>query len=212
MITKGIKHICIAMAFVCTCHAAEAQEHKERVNVSKATESITLGGGCFWCIEATFQTFRGIESVESGYAGGSTENPSYEQVSAGVGGHAEVVRVNFNQTIISLPQILTIFFHAHDPTTKDRQGNDVGPQYRSIILHENEAQRLAAEEVKAELDRQGLWGSAPIVTEIVPLKVFYRAEEYHQNYYRDNPSKGYCSLVIAPKLQKLRKQFHDWLK
>lgn len=180
--------------------------------MGKEMESIVLGGGCFWCLEATFQSFRGVQSVESGYAGGTLENPTYDDVGLGRSGHAEVVRVRFDPAQLSLKQLLTIFFHAHDPTTKNRQGNDIGTQYRSIILYENEQQHAVADEITKQIGAEGVWGEAPIVTEIEPLRTFYRAEDYHQNYYLNNPSKGYCALVIGPKLQKVRREFHELLK
>ncbi|MBN8547879.1 MAG: peptide-methionine (S)-S-oxide reductase MsrA [Deltaproteobacteria bacterium] len=179
--------------------------------MTKKTETLTVGGGCFWCIEATFQSFRGVEKVESGYAGGTTKNPTYDEVGMGTTQHAEVVQITFDPAVISVQQLLTVFFHAHDPTTKNRQGGDVGPQYRSIILYADEGQRLAAETVMKEITAQKIWKD-PLVTEVVPLSDFYRAEDYHQDYYANNPSKGYCALVIAPKLQKIRKEFHALLK
>lgn len=175
-------------------------------------EQIVLGGGCFWCMEAVFQSFRGIERVESGFAGGSLDNPSYDDVVQGHSGHAEVVRVTFNPSAISLKQVLTIFFHAHDPTTVNRQGNDVGSEYRSLILYFDERQRAVAEQVKDEISQAKVWSSESIVTEIKELKEFYRAEEYHQNYYQKNPSRPYCLLVVGPKVQKIKKQFSDLLK
>lgn len=176
------------------------------------TESITLGGGCFWCVEAVLQQFKGVEKVESGYAGGNTKNPTYDQVSRGDTGHVEVVQVFFDPQVISLKQVLTIFFHAHDPTTKDRQGNDVGSQYRSAVLYENEAQHPIVDAVVKEIQDAKVWGAAPIVTEVKPLDHFYPAEEYHQNYYKNNPEQGYCSIVIGPKVQKVRKEFSQLLK
>lgn len=175
------------------------------------SETIVVGGGCFWCIEAVFQSFRGVEKVESGYAGGSAASPTYEEVSAGTTGHAEVVLVTFHPQEISLKQVLTIFFHAHDPTTKNRQGADVGTQYRSVILYSSDEQRKVAESVRDEIANEKLW-AAPLVTEIKALEQFYRAEDYHQNYYASNPTKPYCSIVIGPKLQKVRKEFHSLLK
>jgi peptide-methionine (S)-S-oxide reductase len=181
-------------------------------SMQKNVESIVLGGGCFWCIEAVFQSFRGVQHVESGYAGGTMPKPDYHSVSAGTTGHAEVVRVDFDPAQISLRQIVTIFFHAHDPTTKDRQGADVGSQYRSVILYQSDAQRQTAESVKAEIEEARLWGEKSIVTEIDSLSEFYRAEDYHQDYYRNNPQQGYCAMVIAPKLRKIRKEFADLLE
>lgn len=171
-----------------------------------------LGGGCFWCLDAVFRSFKGVSNVESGYAGGHVDKPTYEQVGVGTTGHAEVVRVSFDPALISDRQLLAVFFHAHDPTTKNRQGNDVGPQYRSIILYQNEAQRALAEEVKAKIISDKLWADKAIVTEIVALERFYLAEEYHQNYYAQNKSQPYCALVIGPKLKKVKEQFKDLLR
>jgi peptide-methionine (S)-S-oxide reductase len=164
------------------------------------TERITLGGGCFWCIEAVYKRTPGIESVTSGYAGGDTENPSYEQICTGKTGHAEVVQVEYDPEQISLRGILDTFWKAHDPTTRNRQGADVGTQYRSIILYENEEQKRIAEE--SMQDAQGRFDS-PIVTELEPLDTFYKAEEYHQDYFEKNPNAGYCRVIINPKLKKL---------
>lgn len=175
-------------------------------------QSIVLGGGCFWCIEAVFQAFKGVVSVESGYSGGALKNPSYEQVSSGRSGHVEVVRVTFDPKIISLEQVLTVFFHAHDPTTLNKQGNDVGTQYRSAVFYSSDDQGQVAENVKALIEKSGLWGSSKIVTEILPLQEFFRAEDYHQNYYQQNSNKPYCSFVIAPKLKKIRSEFKDMLR
>ena len=174
-------------------------------------EVATLGGGCFWCTEAVFEQLRGVEAVESGYAGGTIPNPTYEQVCSGTTGHAEVVRVSFDPAVVTYRDILRIFFATHDPTTRDRQGADVGTQYRSAIFPHSEEQRATAEEVIAELDREGIW-DAPIVTRIEPEAHFFPAESYHREYYRTNPRQGYCQAVIAPKVAKFRKQFADRLR
>ena len=171
----------------------------------------TFGGGCFWCVEAVFLELKGVEKVVSGYAGGKIPNPTYEQICSGTTGHAEVIQITFDPAVISYDQLLTVFWHVHDPTTLNRQGADVGTQYRSTIMVHNEEQRSIAEASKAETDASGLWND-PIVTEIVPLDVFYPAESYHQDYYNRNPRQGYCSFVIAPKMQKFRKEFADWLR
>jgi len=167
---------------------------------SSSTEIATLGGGCFWCIEAIYERIDGVSSVVSGYAGGDKADPTYEEVCSGTTGHAEVVQIHFDSKIVSYEEILDLFWKAHDPTTLNRQGADVGTQYRSIILYDGEAQGKAAERSKA---KAAAAFDEPIVTEIVPLTVFYRAEGYHQDYYRNNPHGGYCSFVIRPKLQKL---------
>lgn len=165
-------------------------------------ETLVLGGGCFWCIEAVFDRIDGIVSTEVGYAGGSRENPSYEQVSTGLTGHAEVVRVDFDPAKITLNQVLDIFFEAHDPTSENRQGADVGTQYRSIILYTNEAQRVPILEKIKELDAHKKYDK-PVVTQVEALKKFWPAEAYHQRYYEQHPYAGYCRVVISPKLLKL---------
>lgn len=168
------------------------------------TESIILGGGCFWCTEAAYQMIRGVTKVTSGYAGGTVPEPTYEVVSSGKTGHTEVVRVEFDPNEISLADILDIFWAIHDPTTPNRQGNDVGTQYRSAIYYENPDQKTVIDESVAAVAK--LW-DPPIVTEVAPLAKFYPAEEYHQNFFRKNPSQGYCQIVINPKLEKLRQKF-----
>ena len=168
-------------------------------------ETATLGGGCFWCLEAVYKDLKGVERVVSGYAGGTVENPTYEQVCGGRTGHAEVVQITYDPEIVSFRDLLDVFFTIHDPTTKDRQGADVGPQYRSIILYHDAGQKAAAERAIAELREKGLW-RAPVVTEIVPLETFYPAEAYHQDYYEQNPRQRYCQIVIAPKVAKFRKE------
>jgi len=173
------------------------------------TEQITLGGGCFWCLEAIYQDVIGVEQVQSGYAGGQTESPSYRAICTGTTGHAEVTQVTFDSDVISLNDLLTIFWQIHDPTTLNRQGNDVGTQYRSVIFYHDDGQRVLAERSKA--DAAALY-PAPIVTEIAPLPTFYPAEKYHQNYYRDNGNQSYCRFVIDPKVRKFRKSFQDKLR
>jgi peptide-methionine (S)-S-oxide reductase len=175
------------------------------------TELATLGGGCFWCLEAVFRDLKGVERVVSGYAGGSVPDPSYEAVCTGRTGHAEVVQVTFNPDVLSYRDLLAVFFSIHDPTTLNRQGADVGTQYRSVIFSHDPEQERAAREVMAELERQGIW-DAPIVTAVTPFQVFYPAEEDHQDYFRRNPGQGYCRAVIAPKVTKFRKLYLDRLK
>ncbi|MCZ6631887.1 MAG: peptide-methionine (S)-S-oxide reductase MsrA [bacterium] len=179
--------------------------------MSGQLETATLAGGCFWCVEAIYQDLKGVHKVVSGYSGGSVENPTYEQVCTKTTGHAEVVQVTFDPEILSFEEILTIFWLIHDPTTPDRQGNDVGPQYRSVIYYHDEGQKEIAERSKAETDASDLWPN-PIVTEIAPLTTFYDAEGYHQNYFKDNPVQPYCQVVIHPKVQKFRQAFQDRLK
>jgi peptide-methionine (S)-S-oxide reductase len=174
-------------------------------------EIATLGGGCFWCLEAVFKELRGVTGVQSGYAGGHVVNPSYKQVCSATTGHAEVVQVRFDPAQLDYADLLRVFFTTHDPTTKDRQGNDVGPQYRSIILTHSDAQAATAKAVMQEISEAKLWPS-PLVTQIVPLTVFYPAEAEHDDYYAQNPWSGYCQVVIAPKVAKFRKVFKDRLR
>jgi peptide-methionine (S)-S-oxide reductase len=176
-----------------------------------AFETSTLAGGCFWCLEAVFLELRGVERVNSGYAGGRVPNPSYEQVCTGATGHAEVVQVTFDPAVISYGDLLRIFFTIHDPTTLNRQGADVGTQYRSAIFYHTPEQKATAEAVIAELEGEKIW-DAPIVTQVVPFETFYPAEAYHRDYYRRNPEQGYCRAVIAPKVAKVRKQYFEKLK
>jgi peptide-methionine (S)-S-oxide reductase len=173
---------------------------------SDRTETATLGGGCFWCTEAIFAELNGVRSVEPGYAGGTTPHPSYEDVCTGETGHAEVVQVTFDPDVLTYADLLRVFLTVHDPTTRDRQGGDVGTQYRSIILAHDDRQRAEAEKVIREIGQAKLW-TAPIVTEVAAFRAFYPAEGYHREYYQRNPEKGYCQLVIAPKVAKFRKAF-----
>lgn len=169
-------------------------------------QSATLGGGCFWCLEAVYQNLEGVESVVSGYAGGARTSPSYEQVCTGATGHAEVVQVHFDPERISYRTLLEVFFTIHDPTQLNRQGNDVGTQYRSIIFFHDEVQARIAREVMQEVEASGMWGS-PLVTRLEPLPAFYPAEDYHQNYFRNHPGQPYCRVVVAPKVAKARHRF-----
>jgi peptide-methionine (S)-S-oxide reductase len=175
------------------------------------TETATLGGGCFWCLEAVFQDLKGVERVVSGYAGGAIPDPSYEDVCSGRTGHAEVVQVSFDPATLSFRDLLQVFFGIHDPTTPNRQGPDAGTQYRSVVFFQSPEQEAAAHEVIAELGRAGIW-DAPVVTEVAPLTRFYPAEAYHQEYFRRNPGQGYCRVVIAPKVAKFRKEHLARLK
>lgn len=174
--------------------------------IERGWQRATLGGGCFWCLEAVFLDLKGVRRVVSGYAGGHVPRPSYEQVCTGTTGHAEVVQVTFDPAELSYADLLRVFFSIHDPTTPNRQGNDVGPQYRSTIFTHSEEQRRTAEAVKREIAAAGIWLD-PIVTETVPLSAFYPAEEYHQDYFARNRNTGYCRAVVAPKVAKFRKQF-----
>jgi len=181
------------------------------VTISPQREVATLAGGCFWCLEAAFQDLKGVERVQSGYAGGRVANPSYEQVCTGTTGHAEVVQITFDPQVVSFDDLLHVFFTIHDPTTLNQQGVDVGTQYRSAIFYHTPDQKAAAKRVMAELQSEHVWDD-PIVTELKPLEAFYPAEEYHRDYFRRNPNQGYCSAVIAPKVAKVRKLFLDKLK
>jgi peptide-methionine (S)-S-oxide reductase len=174
-------------------------------------EVATLGGGCFWCLEAVFEQLRGVDKVVSGYAGGSVADPTYEQVCSGSTGHAEVVQVTFDPGVLSYRELLELFFAFHDPTTLNRQGPDVGTQYRSAIFYHSPAQKQTAEEVIASLNTAGVW-PRPIVTQVVPLDLFYPAEAYHQGYFRHNPGNRYCAFAITPKVAKLRKEYADRLR
>lgn len=180
-----------------------------------ATESgldtATFGEGCFWCTETFFQQLKGVKKVESGYSGGHVANPTYEQVCTGTTGHAEVSNIIYNPSVISFDQLLEAFWESHDPTTLNRQGNDIGPQYRSVIFYHNDMQKEKAEQYKQKLNASGAF-SRPIVTAIEPFENFYPAENYHQDYYKNNPNQPYCQIVIRPKLEKFRKVFKDELK
>jgi peptide-methionine (S)-S-oxide reductase len=177
----------------------------------KTIETVTFGGGCFWCTEAVFQNLKGVLTVESGYAGGHVSNPSYEQVCMGNTGHAEVIQITFDPSLISYEDVLEVFWKTHDPTTLNRQGADVGTQYRSVVFYHSENQRKEAEVMKQKLSEEKIWDK-PIVTEISPLMNYYKAENYHQNYYNTHSSQPYCSFVITPKIQKLKKSFSEKLK
>lgn len=174
-------------------------------------ELATFGGGCFWCVEAIFERVNGVHSAESGYAGGHVENPDYKQVTSGTTGHAEVVQITFDPSVISYQELLEIFFKTHDPTTLNRQGADVGTQYRSIVLYHNEGQRDLAARVINKLQEESIWND-PIVTTVEPFETFYSAESYHQEYYENNPNQGYCRMVINPKVEKFEKVFKEKLK
>ncbi len=179
--------------------------------MAEKLEKATLGAGCFWCVEAVYQNLAGVQAVVSGYAGGHVPQPSYEQVCTGTTGHAEVAQITFDPAVISYAEILDVFWRTHDPTTLNRQGADVGTQYRSVIFYHDDEQRRIAEASKAQADASGLW-KAPIVTEISPLTEFFPAEDYHQNYFRRNPHQPYCQMVVAPKVEKFKLTFSTKLK
>jgi peptide-methionine (S)-S-oxide reductase len=195
----------LSALLVLACFAGLTRVSFAQMNDSKPApglQTAVFGGGCFWCLDAQFKLVNGVKSVVSGYAGGTTKNPSYEEVCSETTGHAEVVQVEFDPSVVTYEDLLRKFFHAHDPTTLNRQGADVGTSYRSIILYTDENQKAIAEKVKAEAQKD--WPD-PIVTEIAPLTAFYRAEEYHQDYFAKNPAQGYCRLVVAPKVKKFEK-------
>jgi peptide-methionine (S)-S-oxide reductase len=196
-----MKTIVLLLAAAAFASAAIAKAGEEKT-MDGRTEFAVIGGGCFWCMEAVFEHVPGVKSVTSGYAGGHTRNPTYQEVCTGTTGHAEVVRIEFDPAVVTYAQLLDVFWDAHDPTTLDRQGGDEGTQYRSVILFANEAQQTAAEKSKSAA-QAGI--SDPIVTQIVALKEFYPAEEYHQHYFAKNPTAGYCRVVIKPKVSKLQK-------
>lgn len=178
---------------------------------STGFQKATFGSGCFWCTEAIFENLKGVHSIVSGYSGGHVPNPTYEEVCTGTTGHAEVTQITYDPKVISYDELLEVFWKTHDPTTLNRQGNDVGTQYRSVIFYHNIEQKNLAVKYKAELDKSGAWDK-PIVTEISPFTNFFPAENYHQDYYKNNPNQGYCAFVIAPKLEKFKKVFKDKLK
>jgi peptide-methionine (S)-S-oxide reductase len=186
-------------------------EPQQSTGKSNGREVATLGGGCFWCLEAVYDDLQGVEDVVSGYSGGHVVNPTYQQVCNGTTGHAEVVQLTFDPAMVSFREILEIFFTIHDPTTLNRQGADVGPQYRSAIFYHTPEQKVTAEQVIAELNAAQLW-DAPIVTQVAPFEIFYRAEDYHQEYFQRNPGQGYCRVVIAPKVAKFRQKYLAKLK
>ena len=188
-----------------------SQEQVQSHRVLDGHEVATLAGGCFWCLEAVFEQLMGVQKVVSGYSGGRVANPSYSQVCTGMTGHAEVVQVTFDPNVITFRELLEIFFTIHDPTTLNRQGADVGPQYRSAIFYHSLEQKAVAEQVIQEINAVQIW-DAPIVTEVAPFTAFYKAEEYHQEYFRRNPEQAYCRVVIAPKVAKFRAQYLAKLK
>ena len=212
---------CLAVAGVHVACAAQANSNDNRSANPSATSSepnkehelmkATFGGGCFWCVEAIFENLNGVQAVESGYAGGSMANPTYEDVCSGETGHAEVVQITYDPAIVSYEKLLEVFFKTHDPTSLNRQGADHGTQYRSVIFFHDDPQRQTAERIKKALDESGAY-SKPIVTQIVAASDFYPAEDHHQDYFRKNPNAGYCQFAIRPKLDKFKKVFADNLK
>jgi peptide-methionine (S)-S-oxide reductase len=205
-----MKNIHLSILFCLTWYSVVAQNTKPK-SMNEEIQIATLGSGCFWCTEAFFLRLKGVESVVSGYSGGKVKNPTYREVCTGLTGHAEVVQVKFKPDIISYEEILEVFWNTHDPTTLNRQGNDEGPQYRSVVFYHNEQQKKIAEQYKDQLAKSGVFKNS-IVTEITPFTVFYPAEDYHQNYFALNPNQGYCQYVIRPKVEKFNKQYASKLK
>jgi peptide-methionine (S)-S-oxide reductase len=204
--------VLVAAFFMNACSQAKENKIMEKDNVNAAGyDTATFGAGCFWCVEAVFQELKGVISVTSGYSGGDVKNPTYEQVCSGTTGAAEVAQIVYDPKVITFKELLEVFWQTHDPTTINRQGNDVGTQYRSVVFYHNEEQKELAEKYKAELNKSGAWDK-PLVTKIEPFTAFYSAEKYHQNYYSQNQDAPYCQYMIRPKLDKFRKAFHDKLK
>lgn len=201
------------LIFVAGFSVLNAQQSHNSTNAmnSQNLQKATFGAGCFWCVEAIFEEVKGVKSVVAGYAGGEINNPSYRQVASGSTDHAEVTRITYDPSVVSYEQLLEVLWHTHNPTTKNRQGPDVGPQYRSVIFYHNDKQKEIAEKSLEKTDESDLWED-PIVTEIEPISNYSEAENYHQNYYENNPNAGYCTVVIAPKLKKFRKEFSHMLK
>lgn len=217
---KQVLLLLLFTTFGSACHFAQETPKKDnamQINQpdsaapagSGSTERATLGGGCFWCVEAVYQELNGVLRVESGYTGGHVANPSYREICTGTTGHAEVIQITYDPAVVSFADILEVFFTVHDPTTLNRQGNDVGTQYRSAIFYHSPEQKTIADAAKSAASE--LWPD-PIVTQIAPLDKFYKAEEYHQNYYRDNPAQPYCIYVVGPKVKKFREKFKEKLK
>jgi peptide-methionine (S)-S-oxide reductase len=203
--------VMMALVLLTSCTFAENGRKANQTNIQiMATDTATFGAGCFWCVEAVFSELRGVEKVVSGYAGGSIPNPTYKEVCSGLTGHAEVCQVHFDPDIISYSELLEVFWQTHDPTTLNLQGADIGSQYRSVIFFHNDEQERLAGKYKEELGKAGIWQN-PVVTEISPFSAFYKAEDYHQDYYSLNSGEGYCQMVITPKLEKFRKVFRDKL-
>lgn len=212
-----MEKLVLSLILLVSCQAKEkkyvVQEYKEpiKMNIQEGKEVATFAGGCFWCTEAIFQEVKGVENVVSGYTGGTIKNPAYREIGTGRTGHAEAVQITFNPKLVSYEDLLEIFFGTHDPTTLNRQGADVGTQYRSEIFYHSEAQKEKAEQYIKWIEKEQLYKN-PIVTKVSPAKEFYNAEDYHQDYYSQNSQQGYCQMVIAPKLEKLRKYYKSKLK
>lgn len=208
---KGITLCLILFTLIMTTSKQTLGKESTESRTAAELDTATLGAGCFWCIEAIFQELEGVESVISGYSGGTLDNPTYEDISSGNSGHAEVAQITFNPNIISYMDLLMVFFQTHNPTTLNKQGNDLGPQYRSAIFYHNEEQKMIAEMTKSQLGNTDAWNS-PIVTEITEFNKFYKAESYHQDYFENNSKVPYCTYIIQPKLDSFREVFKDKLK
>jgi len=213
IISQNLFYGCILIAFTACGAPAEkiTEEPKAEITMSENTETATFGAGCFWCVEAVYQQLKGVLKVTSGFSGGARDNPTYDQVCSGATGHAEVCQIVYDPAVISFTELLEVFWTVHDPTTLNRQGADVGTQYRSVIFYHNDEQKKLAEEYKEKLNKSGAF-NAPVVTEIAPYTKFFSAEKYHQDYYINNKNQPYCSMVIEPKLDKFKKVFGDKLK
>ncbi len=211
VIKHTMKQLMAFLFFLALAMTAGAQTNQSKKNMSESLQLATFGGGCFWCTEAVFLDVKGVKSVVSGYAGGAVKNPTYREVCSGLTGHAEVIQIAFDPAVVSYTDLLEIFWNTHDPTTLNRQGADVGTQYRSVVFYHSDEQKQAADQYKKQLDASRVFKN-PIVTEISPIPVFYRAEDYHQNYFALNPEQGYCQYVIRPKVEKFKKQFGAKLK
>lgn len=206
--------ITFVSVIICACESTVPHNNQEKTMDNQTQNNLdiaTFGSGCFWCTEAIFERVKGVQKVISGYSGGTTENPTYKEVCTGNTGHAECTQIYYDPSVISYDELLEIFWKTHDPTTLNRQGNDVGTQYRSVIFYHNPEQKQKAEYYKKKLEEEKIWDK-PIVTEITEFKKFYPAEDYHQNYYDNNPYQGYCAFVITPKIEKFEKIFKDKLK
>lgn len=210
-LTCIMKSLALILLLLLTYQACSQKSDKETSMNNKNLEIATFGSGCFWCTEAVFQQLKGVESVLPGYSGGKRENPTYEQVSSGATGHAEVIQIKYDPSVITFDELLEVFWKSHDPTTLNRQGADVGTQYRSVIFYHNKEQKAIAEQYKKKLNEAGVYDN-PIVTEVAVYSAFYPAEDYHVNYYNNNKRAPYCTFIIQPKLDKIKKVFKDKLK
>ncbi len=205
--------LCILTLVYCTSDKVKTKNSIQTNTLMENNkfDTATFGGGCYWCTEAQYQLLEGVITVSSGFSGGTVKNPTYQEVCEGNTGHAEVIQVVYDSTVLTYTDILYAFFSSHDPTQLNKQGDDIGTQYRSVIFYHNEEQRLIAEQIKNELDKSGAYNE-PVVTEISPFNIFYKAEDYHQNYFNQNGSQPYCQFVVAPKVEKFKKVFKDKLK